>query len=166
MDAVTAFLNSELHDTIFLEQPEGYRDQNNPNCVWQLLKSLYGLEQSPKLWQDDVTAFLVSTGFSQCPIDHCTYIRSEVEQDKFTAVYVHVDDLAITGNDIESFKNEISSHWEMEDLGIAQVVVGIVITRIDQHTYSLTQSTYARTVLKRFNMSDCKSASTPLPPST
>ena len=107
MDAVTAFLNSGIDEEIYVYQPEGFVDPNHPDKVWRLHKSLYGLKQSPKLWQDDVKGFLVSAGFAQCEIDHCTYIRSDREQDKFTAVYVHVDDLAITGNDIEAFKTEI-----------------------------------------------------------
>ena len=114
MDAVTAFLNSLLLDEIHVEQPEGFRDPDHPDKVWLLRKSLYGLKQSPKLWQDDVKKFLVSNGFVHCEIDHCTYIKTEDE--KFTAVYIHVDDLAITGNCIPEFKKLISSHWEMENV--------------------------------------------------
>lgn len=52
----------------------------------------------------------------------------------------------------------------MEDLGIAQMVVGIEITRQNDHSYSLTQKRFAETILERFGMSDVKPASTPLTP--
>lgn len=86
MDAVTAFLNSDLTDEIYVEQPEGFKDQAHPFKVWKLNKSLYGLKQSPKLWQDDVKAFLLLIDFHQCEIDPCIYVRTSSNQEKFTAV--------------------------------------------------------------------------------
>lgn len=164
MDAVTAFLNSELHEVIYVEQPEGYAVEGQEHKVCRLLKSLYGLKQAPKYWQDDVQAFLLSIGFLQCEIDHCVYIRSNSTSGKITIVYIHVDDMAITGNDIATFKVEISSKWEMEDLGLASIVVGIEINRLNSHAYSICQSAYAETVLSRFNHEHSKPASTPFPP--
>lgn len=163
MDAVTAFLNSDLFEVIYVEQPEGYVEAGQEGKVCLLLKSLYGLKQAPKYWQDDVQEYLVSIGFKQCEIDHCVYIRSDSESGKFTAVYVHVDDLAITGNDIPTFKDEISKKWEMEDLGLASVVVGIEIKGRGKFSYSISQSSYAETVLSRFNHENSKPASTPFP---
>lgn len=77
---------------------------------------------------------------------------------------MHVDDLAITGNDIETFKNKISQKWEVEDLGLVHTVVGIEIQRLNSHTHSMTQSRFAETVLARFDMSEANPASTPLTP--
>lgn len=109
-------------------------------------------------------AFLVSIQFTQCKIDPCVYVRNEENGLKFTAVYVHVDDLGVTGNDIRTFKEEISSRWEMDDLGMASIVVGIEINRMDTHTYSISQGKYAKAILSRFNMLNSKPAATPLPP--
>lgn len=80
--------------------------------------------------------------------------------------YLHVDDLAITGNDIRAFKDEISTFWPMEDLGISTCVVGIQISRIDTHYYALGQASMATSLFERFGMGDCKPASTPLPGGT
>lgn len=165
MDAVTSFLNSNLFDEVYVEQPEGFKDPDHPYKVWRLFKSLYGLKQSPKLWQDDVKEFLVEINFIQCEIDPCIYIRHLEDSNKSTSVYVHVDDLAITGNDIKAFKLEISSKWEMDDLGIAQMVVGIEINRLSTFAYAMSQSKFAEAILLRFNMEGAKPASTPLSPS-
>ena len=78
--------------------------------------------------------FLLSVGFTQCLIDPCTYIRSSGSS--FSAIYLHVDDLAITGNEINLVKSQIASRWEMEDLGVANSVVGIHITCLSTHCYS------------------------------
>lgn len=128
MDAVAAFLNGILHEDIYVEQPEGFEEPGSKGMVFKLLRSLYGLKQSPKIWQDDVREFLIEIGFVQCEIDHCTYIRHDKSQNLFTAIYVHVDDMAITGNDIDNFKSMISKKWDMDDLGLAKLVVGIEIS--------------------------------------
>lgn len=122
------------------------------------------MKQSPILWQDEVKKFLTLIGFSQCKIDLCIYVRSSEKDDTFTAVYVHVDDLAITGTDIARVKSEISNQWEMDDLGPAHTVVGIEITWLSDHKYSLCQSKLAETILNRCNMSHVKPAATPLSP--
>lgn len=162
MDAVTAFLNSDLDETIYVEQPEGFSVHGEEHKVCLLLKYLYGLKQAPKFLQDDVEDFLISIGFVQCEADHCIYIRDA--NGLFTAFYVHVDDLAITGNSISNFKLEISRKWEMEELGIASTMVGIQISRESEYVYSICQSAYAIKILKRFDSLNLKPASTPLPP--
>lgn len=72
--------------------------------------------------------------------------------------------MAITGNDIVEFKQTISSKWDMDDLGIAKLVVGIEITRQDVSHYFICQSRYAEAVLERFGMKNARPASTPFPP--
>lgn len=72
MDAVAAFLNSHLSEEIFVKQPEGFVREGDETKVCLLLRSLYGLKQSPKMWQDDVKEYLISIGFEQCEADHCT----------------------------------------------------------------------------------------------
>lgn len=163
LDAVTAFLNGDLEEELYMFQPKGFVVKGKESKVCRLLKSLYGLKQSPKVWYDSVVAYLVSIGFKQSKLDPCIYIREDSVLGTFVAVYVHVDDMAVTGNDVGTFKAEVSSRWEMEDLGLAQTVVGIQITRLTHLSYSITQTALASSVLDRFNFNHLKPASTPLP---
>ena len=48
MDVKTTFLNGELHEEIYMEQPEGFVVQGQENKVCKLVKSLYGLKKAPK----------------------------------------------------------------------------------------------------------------------
>nr|GEV43893.1 retrovirus-related Pol polyprotein from transposon TNT 1-94 [Tanacetum cinerariifolium] len=46
MDVKTAFLNGNLREEVYVSQPDGFVDQDNPNHVYKLKKALYGLKQA------------------------------------------------------------------------------------------------------------------------
>ena len=48
MDVKTAFLNGELDEEIYMEQPEEFIIPGQEKKVCKLVKSLYGLKQAPK----------------------------------------------------------------------------------------------------------------------
>jgi hypothetical protein len=71
--------------------------------------------------------------------------------------------MLIFGTDYESIentKNFLSSSFDMKDLGIADVILGIRIVR-NENRLVLNQSHYIEKVLKRFNQFDCKPVYTP-----
>nr|GEU33587.1 retrovirus-related Pol polyprotein from transposon TNT 1-94 [Tanacetum cinerariifolium] len=57
MDVKTAFLNGKLKEEVYVSQPEGFVDQDNPSHVYKLKKSLYGLKQAPRAWYDMLSSF-------------------------------------------------------------------------------------------------------------
>ena len=46
----TAFLNGYLEQYIYMEQPEGFKEQDHEQKVCKLLKSIYGLKQASRSW--------------------------------------------------------------------------------------------------------------------
>ncbi|GJZ33251.1 retrovirus-related pol polyprotein from transposon TNT 1-94 [Tanacetum coccineum] len=60
MDVKTAFLNGILREEVYVSQPDGFVDQDNPNHVYKLEKALYGLKQAPRAWYNLLSEFLLS----------------------------------------------------------------------------------------------------------
>ena len=50
MDVKTAFLNGDLDEEIYMEQPEGFAVPGQEKKVYRLVKSIYGLKQAPMQW--------------------------------------------------------------------------------------------------------------------
>ncbi|GJX08551.1 retrovirus-related pol polyprotein from transposon TNT 1-94 [Tanacetum coccineum] len=77
MDVKTAFLNSILREEVYVSQPDGFVDPENPNHGHKLKKALYGLKQAPQAWYDLLSSFLLSQKFSKGTVDPTLFIRRE-----------------------------------------------------------------------------------------
>ncbi|GJX94047.1 retrovirus-related pol polyprotein from transposon TNT 1-94 [Tanacetum coccineum] len=77
MDVKTAFLNGILRKEVYVCQPDGFVDQDNPNHVYKLKKALYGLKQAPHTWYDLLSKFLLSQEFSKGTVDPTLFIRRQ-----------------------------------------------------------------------------------------
>nr|GEZ57274.1 retrovirus-related Pol polyprotein from transposon TNT 1-94 [Tanacetum cinerariifolium] len=75
MDVKTAFLNGNLREEVYVSQPDGFVDQDNPNHVYKLKKALYGLKQAPRVWYNMLSSFLISQDFSKGLVDSTLFIR-------------------------------------------------------------------------------------------
>lgn len=71
MDAITAFLQGDLLEDIYIKYPEGYESKNGK--VLKLKKSLYGLKQSPRMWNCKLSQALKKFGLNQSKLDPCLY---------------------------------------------------------------------------------------------
>nr|GEV61612.1 hypothetical protein [Tanacetum cinerariifolium] len=60
MDVKIAFLNGILREEVYVSQPVGFVDPENPNHVYKLKKALCGLKQAPRAWYDLLSSFLLS----------------------------------------------------------------------------------------------------------
>ena len=161
MDVKTAFLNGELDEEIYMEQPEGFAVQGQENKVCKLVKSLYGLKQAPKQWHEKFDHTMLSHGFKINECDKCLYIKTYANSCVFVCLYV--DDMLIMGTSkdvIMSTKKLLSSIFDMKDLGLADVILGIQIKR-NNEGYILTQSHYVEKILNKYDQSNCKVAVTP-----
>ncbi|GKC83082.1 retrovirus-related pol polyprotein from transposon TNT 1-94, partial [Tanacetum coccineum] len=77
MDVKTAFLNGILREEVYVSQPDGFVDPDDPNHVYKLKKALYGLKQAPRVWYDMLSSFLISQDFSKGLVDPTLFICRE-----------------------------------------------------------------------------------------
>ena len=75
MDVKSAFLNGELEEEVYVQQPPGFEDPKFPNFVYKLLKALYGLKQAPRAWYDTLSEFLLKHGFTRGTIDKTLFYK-------------------------------------------------------------------------------------------
>ena len=151
MDVKTAFLNGELDEEIYMEQPEGFIAPGQERKVCKLVKSLYGLKQAPKQWHEKFDNVMLSNGFKINECDKCVYVKST--QKEYVIVCLYVDDMLIMGSNnevINSTKRMLSNRFDMKDLGIADIILGIKISRTSDGII-LSQSHYIEKILENFN---------------
>nr|GEV54415.1 hypothetical protein [Tanacetum cinerariifolium] len=75
MDVKTAFLHGSLKEDVYVCQPEGFIDADNPSHIYKLKKALYGLKQAPRAWYDKLSTFLLQNHFFKGTIDPTLFIR-------------------------------------------------------------------------------------------
>jgi hypothetical protein len=96
MDAKSAFLNGELLEEVYVQQPPRFVVKDSSDTVLRLKKALYGVRQAPRAWNAKLDSELLKLGFIKNPLEHAVYKRSD--QNGYLLVGVYVDDLIITGS--------------------------------------------------------------------
>ena len=117
MDVKTAFLNRELEEEIYMEQPEGFIVPGKEKKVCRLVKSLYGLKQAPKQWHAKFDQIMLANGFKINECDKCVYSKNVMNHEVIVCLYV--DDMLIMSkeiDDINATKRMLSSKFDMKDL--------------------------------------------------
>ena len=161
LDFNSAFLNGELKEDVYMTLPIGYVNKGNENLVCKLNKSMYGLKQSPKCWNDALDEYLKSLGFDQSSCDSCIYVK--LVDKSLCMISVYVDDIIVACKnleDLENIKLDLSSKFELKDLGSLSYFLGIKVVQQDNNI-SLNQASYVESLLNRFDFSNCKPVATP-----
>ena len=165
MDVVTAFLNGELSEEIYMQQPDGYAIRGQEHLVCKLRKSLYGLKQSPRCWNAAFREYMELIGFNQSVADPCVFIRVG---DTMTIVAVYVDDLILiagTQGEMQDVKKNLADRFKMKDMGSLHYCLGISIVQDEQNgCIWLHQKQYIQNMLQRFGLTEAKIVSTPADP--
>ncbi|GJV75290.1 retrovirus-related pol polyprotein from transposon TNT 1-94 [Tanacetum coccineum] len=118
MDVKTAFLNGDLQEEVFVSQPEGFEDQENPTHVYRLKKALYGLKQAPRAWYDTLSKFLLANNFFKGAVDPTLFTRKSGKH--ILLVQIYVDDIIFASTDHNTchiFSKEMNSKFQMSMMG-------------------------------------------------
>ncbi|OMO59932.1 reverse transcriptase [Corchorus capsularis] len=130
MDVKTAFLNGDLEEEVYMDQPEGFSTTGKEKLVCKLKKSIYGLKQASRQLYLKFNDTIKSYGFVENTVDRCIYMK--VCGNKFIILVLYVDDILLVTNDaglLHDVKKFLSNKFEMKDMGEASYVIGIEIFR-------------------------------------
>jgi len=164
MDVKTSFLNGDLEENVYMDQPMGFSVEGKNHIVCKLKKSIYDLKQASRLWYLKFNDTIVSFGFKENTVDRCIYLK--VNGSKVIFLILYVDDILHATNDLgllHETKKFLSSNFEMKDMGEASYVIRIeIFQNRSQGLLGLSQKAYINKVLELFRMEKCSSFPIPI----
>lgn len=156
-DVQTAFLYGILEEEIYIHPPEGMNIE--PNKALKLIKGLYGLKQSPRVWSNKFKEEIQKIGFQAIKTDNCVF------KHKQNNIYlcIYVDDGLIFGKHDQELQQIITHLKKVFSIRVMQdsTFVGLEIERTS-NGYFIHQASFAKKILERFNMQDSSPVTTPL----
>ncbi|KAM9916721.1 hypothetical protein OXX59_009799, partial [Metschnikowia pulcherrima] len=169
IDVSTAFLYGTLEEDIYMIQPPGFKftpdgQKDDGEYVLKLQKSLYGLKQSPLVWNETLNKEFLKQGFKRAINEPCIYYKGEGKNALLVGVYV--DDMLIVGanqKQIDKVKKDLSNRFEMKDLGPVKKFLGINVLH-GKDFRVLHLSDYIDSILRDYGMLNCNGVNIPIPP--
>jgi hypothetical protein len=161
MDVNTTFLNGEIEEEVYIEQPDGFVIHEQKSHVCRLKKALYGLKQTPRAWDEKIDGYLMSLGFRESVVDPNLYYHTV--GDECLILVLYVDDLFLTGSEslIDECKRALAFEYEMKDLGMMHYFLGLEVWQRTDEIF-MSEGKYTVEIWKKFRMTDCKSMPTPM----
>jgi hypothetical protein len=162
LDMKNEFLHSDLSEEIYMEQPQGLRQDSY--FVYRLKKSLYGLKKAPRVWYYKMDSYLFSHNFVRCKSKLNVYMLRMT--DSLLLLILYVDDFLITGcsnSMIDPVKRILYDMFLMMNKFLLHFFLGLNIDQ-DASGINISEDKYAQDLLERFHMKYCKSSLTPFLP--
>lgn len=163
IDVTTAFLNGDLQETIFMEQPPGFSNIDGKDKVCLLSKGIYGLKQASRNWNLKVNNLLSANGYKQSKCEPCVYIKCSDKD--ITIIALFVDDFYIFySTKCNELLPLLEDNFNIRNLGSLKNCLGMHIERDRaKGIMKVSQSEYIKRLLERFGMENCKIVKTPMP---
>ncbi|GJY34802.1 putative ribonuclease H-like domain-containing protein [Tanacetum coccineum] len=162
MDVKSAFLYGTIEEEVYVCQPPGFEDPQFPDKVYKVEKALYGLHQAPRAWYETLSTYLLENGFRRGIIDKTLFIKKD--KGDILLVQVYVDDI-IFGSTKKSlcteFEGLMHKKFQMSSMGELTFFLGLQVMQRDDGIF-ISQDKYVADILKKFDFSSVKTASTPI----
>ncbi|CAO1615843.1 unnamed protein product [Parajaminaea phylloscopi] len=159
-DVVSAYLyGTNIHE-IYMVAPDGFSSSGHPSRILRVLRSLYGLKESGRIWFSTLSDCLEKEGFRMSTYDPCVYIDS-----KGSVIVIYVDDLAAFARSTErldEIEELLKSHFKVTVSPSSNSFVGLSIEQYPDKVI-LHQRSYCQTILRRFGYEDLNSTKAPAP---
>lgn len=159
-DVKTAFLNGKLNEEIYMQEPEGFKTGTNLAC--KLKKSLYGLKQASRVWNQTFVDSLNKFDMKQLRSDSCVFVRRGRET---LIIAIYVDDGLVCASNKELLGKVVEHLKQQFEITVldARCFVGLEITRSRQtKKLFVSQQAYAKRILDKYNLQDCNALTLPM----
>ncbi|KAG5883726.1 hypothetical protein JTB14_024227 [Gonioctena quinquepunctata] len=159
-DVCTAFLYGKLNEEVSMKQPQGYEDGSDRVC--KLHRSLHGLKQAPRCWNQRFSDYFQRLNFKKSVADPCLYIKKDGGNMLLLALYVDDGLLASTSETMkDTFIHSLQREFKIT-VKPASYFLDLEIEKKEAGTIQVNQSAYTKKILERFGMQDCRLVSTPI----
>ncbi|GJX48190.1 putative ribonuclease H-like domain-containing protein [Tanacetum coccineum] len=141
---------------------QGFKDPDHQDKVYKVVKALYGLHQAPRAWYETLANYLLSNRFKRGKIDKKLFIKKQ--KGDILLVQVYVDDIIFGSTNKElctGFEKIMKDKFQMSSIGEITFFLGLQVQQKEDGIF-ISQDKYVAEILKKFNYSDVKSASTPV----
>ncbi|XP_016195767.1 uncharacterized protein LOC107636799 [Arachis ipaensis] len=165
LDVNNAFLHGDLSEEVYMTLPPRI-SSSHPNQCCKLLKSLYSLCQSSRMWYKKLSKLLISCGYQQTLSDYSLFVK--IIDAEVSVLLVYVDDIILTGNSIfemVTIKSILNQHFKIKDLDTLKYFLSIEVAHFAQEI-SLSQRKYCVDLLENSSLLGAKPASVPMDSST
>ncbi|KAI2671499.1 hypothetical protein CBS147339_9480 [Penicillium roqueforti] len=162
-DAITAFLNGKLPNSVYMRQPYGFEQGERGTLVCKLKQALYGLIPAARIWYDTLREKLEAIGFRISPYDAGLFLHKTKPNLYVTA---HVDDFGIIGanrTEIQWILSEMGKQFPIKDLGQMEHYLGLRVEQTEAGI-KLSQPDFIDKLLDDAGMPDCYPVATPIEP--
>jgi hypothetical protein len=162
MDMKSVFLNGVIQEEVYVRQPPGFESPKYPYRVYKLSKALYGLKQAPRAWYARLKIFLLEHGYVMGSVDKTLFTLNH--DTDFLLVQIYVDDIIFGGSShtlVSRFQEIIKCEFLMFMIGELTFFLCIQVKQMKQGTF-VHQAKYMKDLIKKFNMMEFKSVSTPI----
>nr|GEU62283.1 hypothetical protein [Tanacetum cinerariifolium] len=162
MDVKSSFLYRTIEEEVYVCQPLGFEDPDYPDKVYKVIKELYGLHQAPRAWYETLANYLLENGFQRRKIGQTLFIKKQ--KGDILLVQVYVDDIIFrsTNKDLcKAFEKLIKDKFQMSSMGEITFFLGLQVKQKQDRIF-ISQDKYVAKILRKFRLTDGKSASTPI----
>ena len=158
-DVKCAFLSGDIDRQIFVRQPALFEDGTSRVCL--LKRSLYGLKQSPKLFNEKIKSVLRDLGLAQNKAENSLYMK--LDKSDLTLLVLYTDDGLIASTRAECGQQILLGLSQKLEIttGPPSLYLGAHLTILPDHSIRLSQQQYALDLLEKFNMSESRPVAMP-----
>ena len=151
LDIYKAFITALIRRKVVIRLPKQLQ-RDGKSIYWRLKKTLYGLSDSPRIFNEELTDLLIAYGYKQSSADKCVFFKGSAQADIIIMVLI-VDDFAVGFNSdllFEELRSALKSKYTITESPSLESFIGIHICYNSDGSITLSMPGYIKSLCKRY----------------